>query len=90
MRRPSPCSESHDPRFDALVLFNAELELLADGFRYASSLRGRRLRVASVLPALLAEETMEKLGSASWADLSGRVKISRLTVFRCFAEALLF
>jgi hypothetical protein len=46
--------------------------------------------VASVLPALLAEETMEKLGSASWADLSGRVKISRLTVFRCFAEALLF
>ena len=34
MRRPSPCSESHDPRFDALVLFNAELELLADGFRW--------------------------------------------------------
>jgi gluconolactonase len=34
MNRPSPCSESHDPRFDALVLFNAELELLADGFRW--------------------------------------------------------
>lgn len=26
--------ESHDPRFDQLVLFNAELELLADGFRW--------------------------------------------------------
>jgi gluconolactonase len=34
MNRPSACSESHDPRFDALVLFNAELELLADGFRW--------------------------------------------------------
>jgi len=26
--------ESHDPRFADLVLFNAELELLADGFRW--------------------------------------------------------
>jgi len=26
--------ETHDPRFDSLVLFNAELELLADGFRW--------------------------------------------------------
>ena len=26
--------ESNDPRFDQLVLFNAELELLADGFRW--------------------------------------------------------
>jgi gluconolactonase len=34
MNRPSACTESHDPRFDALVLFNAELELLADGFRW--------------------------------------------------------
>ena len=31
---PSPCTESYDPRFDQLVLFNAELELLAEGFRW--------------------------------------------------------
>ncbi|MEO1002524.1 MAG: SMP-30/gluconolactonase/LRE family protein [Cyanobacteria bacterium J06638_7] len=31
---PSACTESHDPRFEALVLFNAELELLAGGFRW--------------------------------------------------------
>lgn len=30
----SPSLESHDPRFDALIPFNAELELLADGFRW--------------------------------------------------------
>ncbi len=34
MNHPSACTESHDPRFDALVLFNAELELLAEGFRW--------------------------------------------------------
>ena len=34
MNQPSVCTESHDPRFDSLVLFNAELELLADGFRW--------------------------------------------------------
>jgi gluconolactonase len=28
------CVESHDPRFDGMVPFNAELELLADGFRW--------------------------------------------------------
>lgn len=32
--QPSSCTESFDPRFDALVLFNAELECLASGFRW--------------------------------------------------------
>ena len=31
---PSACTEAHDPRFEPLVLFNAELEQLADGFRW--------------------------------------------------------
>lgn len=34
MNRPSGCTESYDPRFESLVLFNAELELLAEGFRW--------------------------------------------------------
>jgi gluconolactonase len=34
MKQPSGCTESYDPRFEQLVLFNAELELLADGFRW--------------------------------------------------------
>ena len=34
MNQPSPCTESYDPRFEQLVLFNAELELLAEGFRW--------------------------------------------------------
>ena len=31
---PSTCTESYDKRFEQLVLFNAELELLAEGFRW--------------------------------------------------------
>ncbi|WP_398331310.1 SMP-30/gluconolactonase/LRE family protein [Vulcanococcus sp.] len=34
MSQPSSCTKSYDPRFEALVLFNAELELLAEGFRW--------------------------------------------------------
>lgn len=34
MHQPSSCTESYDPRFESLVLFNAELELLAEGFRW--------------------------------------------------------
>ena len=34
MNRPSKCTESYDSRFDGLVLFNAELECLANGFRW--------------------------------------------------------
>jgi gluconolactonase len=34
MHHPSACTESLDPRFEELVLFNAELELLATGFRW--------------------------------------------------------
>lgn len=34
MSAPSSCTESYDPRFEALVLFNAELDVLAEGFRW--------------------------------------------------------
>jgi farnesyl-diphosphate farnesyltransferase len=64
--------------------------LLADGMLYSDALRGRKLRAATVLPALLAEETIDKLVSATWQQLEQRVKVPRSTVFRCLAEAMLF
>lgn len=64
--------------------------LLADGILYSDALRGRKLRAATVLPALLADETIDKLVSATWQQLEQRVKVPRSTVFRCLAEAMLF
>lgn len=61
-----------------------------DGLRYADALRGRRLRCATVLPALLALETIEKMQTATWCQMEQRVKITRPDVFRCLAEALLY
>jgi farnesyl-diphosphate farnesyltransferase len=61
-----------------------------EGMSYAQSLHGRRLRCATALPALLALETIEALEHATWPQMQRRIKVSRATVFRCLAEALLF
>ncbi len=65
-------------------------ELLEDGFRYVKTLRGVRLRVASVLPALLARRTLERLAAADWAGLEAGVKIPRRAVYAAVGEGLLF
>ena len=61
-----------------------------DGIRYAQALHGWRLRSATVLPALLALETIEAMEQANWSQMCHRIKVTRPTVFRCLAESLLF
>lgn len=55
-------------------------EFLADGFRYAETLRGVRLRASTGLPAILGVRTLDRLETATWEDLVQRVKVSRKTV----------
>ena len=62
-------------------------EWVAEGKNYSASLRSRRLRAATVLPALLAEKTLEPLGSASWEMLQTRVKITRTVVYHSLLKA---
>jgi len=61
--------------------------LLQDGFCYAESLRGARLRAASVLPALLARKTLDRLATADWAALEARVKIPRRAVYAALVRS---
>ena len=63
-------------------------EWVGEGSRYAGLIRGRRMRFASGLPALLGKETLAKLKTADWADLERRVKISRSEVWSCAWRAL--
>ncbi|TAE91105.1 MAG: hypothetical protein EAZ81_07680 [Verrucomicrobia bacterium] len=63
---------------------------IAAGLRYADHVKGRRARCATVLPALLAIETLDLLEKATWQDMKQRVKINKATVFRCLAEAWLY
>jgi farnesyl-diphosphate farnesyltransferase len=60
------------------------------GLRYADHVKGRRARCATVLPALLAIETLDLLEKATWQEMKQRVKIGKATVFRCLAEAWLY
>ena len=63
--------------------------LLQDGFDYVGTLHGRRLRAASVLPALLARRTLAHLAKSDWAALEARVKIPRREVYVALAESFL-
>jgi farnesyl-diphosphate farnesyltransferase len=61
-----------------------------DGLLYAAALRGKRLRCATVLPALIALETLDALEQATWPQMEQRIKVPKSTVFRCLAEAIFF
>lgn len=65
-------------------------ECIHMGLRYASQLKNRRTRCATVLPALLALETLELLQKATWNQIKQRIKISKGTVLRCLGEAWLY
>jgi farnesyl-diphosphate farnesyltransferase len=57
------------------------------GFRYAGAMRSRRLRAASILPALLADETLDLLLGIQWIDLEHRPKVPRQRVYRLLWRA---
>ncbi len=50
---------------------------LRDGLRYTSALRGRRLRLATALPALIGAATIRNLRAKGDASFTQRIKISR-------------
>ena len=60
---------------------------LADGEFYADQLKSRFLRVASVLPALLARKTLEPMRGKTWSELQQRIKIPRIAVYDSMIKA---
>jgi farnesyl-diphosphate farnesyltransferase len=58
------------------------------GFPYAETLCSRRLRAASVLPAMLARETLERMRGADFETLQRRVKVPRSRVYLALLRAL--
>jgi farnesyl-diphosphate farnesyltransferase len=63
------------------------LDRVAQGERYAETLRSRRLRAATVLPASLAGETLMAMRGASWEALERRIKVPRSRVYFLLAKA---
>ncbi len=63
-------------------------EWVEQGISYAGTLPSRRLRAATVLPALLAMETLDRLRGAPWETLQQRVKVPRRRVYLLLIRAL--
>lgn len=87
-----PLADPHDKREwleSHLRWTERAREWVGAGFCYARTLRSRRLQAATVLPAMLAMETLDRLHSASWDDLQRRVKIPRARVYLALARAFM-
>jgi len=63
---------------------------LADGVAYAGQVRSRRVRTATVLPALLGVKTLDRLELAGASELAAGVKIARVEVYASLWEAMIF
>lgn len=71
---------------DPAVWMDRAERYLQDGVDYSSRLRGFRLRLASVLPAMLGLKTLKLLRRSG----AGHVKISRACVYRTLLAAAFF
>jgi farnesyl-diphosphate farnesyltransferase len=85
-----PVASPHDPA--ALLACHARWLVRAEawigeGEDYAKSLRSRRLRAATALPALIARKTLKPLRYASWEELQHRIKVPRSAVYRAVIRA---
>jgi farnesyl-diphosphate farnesyltransferase len=59
----------------------------AAGFSYAETLPSRRLRAATLLPAMIARETLERMHGLDWTGLQTRVKVPRRRVYLAMLRA---
>ncbi len=88
-----PVSDPFDER-QLLVAHQTHLEearkLITRGFEYTAALKAKRLRASSVLPALLADETLDQLKGVTWSRLSRGVKVSRIDVYGLILRAIFY
>ena len=63
-------------------------QLIASGFAYSAALRQRRLRAASVLPAMIARDTLRLLAATPDA-LQGCIKVPRRAVYQSLIRAFI-
>jgi len=63
------------------------VRLVEKGFVYSKALESRRLRVASVLPAMIGAETLDLLEGVSFSELGTKVKVRRGRVYGMLIRA---
>ncbi len=58
------------------------------GIEYSETLVSRRLRSASVLPAMIAMETLKRMHGTDWESLCARIKVPRREVYMLLLKSL--
>ncbi len=58
--------------------------------KYARVLHGKRMRFATILPAMIGRRTLELLEGANWEEWQGRLKVSRSEVKKMMFGAMKF
>ena len=82
-----------DPRDTALLLdcharwLEKAGEWIGQGEIYARTLCSRRMRAATVLPAMIARKTLEPLRKITWETLQKRTKVPRSAIYRSVIRA---
>lgn len=61
---------------------------IESGLGYARHLPSRRLRVASILPAMIARETLSMMNGTNWETLKTRIKIPRRKVHQLIFRSI--
>ena len=85
----------NDPADDARLMGgfshwrDIALRRVAKGMEYSKALRSKRMRMASSMPALIGNETLELLANADSAALTAGVRIPRSRVYRLLLDAFL-
>ena len=79
---PGVDASDHDAVMEQAMRWrNRARAYLSEGQAYAASLRMRRTRAATALPALIGEGTLDLLDEASWEELKGGIKVPRRAVY---------
>jgi farnesyl-diphosphate farnesyltransferase len=85
-----PVTDPHDTEeilaCHARWLLRAEA-WVAEGENYAKTLKIRRWRAATILPAMIAQPTLERMRGASWELLQKRIKVPRRVVYQSLIRA---
>jgi len=63
---------------------------LEEGLTYSSKLRQKRVKIATVLPAIIGLKTLDALDAASWEEWQEGVKISRKEVRQSLMQAVFY
>jgi farnesyl-diphosphate farnesyltransferase len=81
---------NHDEILRCHAIWSARaMAAVGEGRLYAAALKSRRLRAATIMPALIAAETLTSINGSSWEEIFKGIRVSRGFVYRSLFRSFL-